>query len=72
MGEVREARFTKPYSRLGKRRAQCRQCLKPIEDGEPAVWMKFRIEKRYPVKGRMVFVKWKPVHVRCIEAWDNR
>lgn len=45
------------YFKQTKHRKRCRACRKLIQDGELAFWQKVRLEKSYPVKGLMWFIR---------------
>ena len=47
------------------RRKTCRTCGKLIEPGERVTVEKIRVEKYYPVKGLMFFVKYLFHHANC-------
>ena len=55
------------YQQKGKHRKRCPVCSKLVQDGEQAVLQKVKVERAYPVKGLMWFVRWYVTHVECVE-----
>lgn len=57
--------FDTNYKKVGKHRKKCRACGRLIQDGERVTMAQIEIEKIYPIKGIMRFVKWVFNHKDC-------
>ena len=58
--------FQTTYTKKGKYRRKCYVCGKLINNDEKVLMQKFEIEKYYPIKGIMRFIKWKTKHINCL------